>query len=135
MISSSIESPVFQALFERQMPVGVAPGGLPISRNQRSRGLIKTFPGFSGAKPRAVACVGLRACALRTCRTAPPRQLGRRGIRRPAEQNGFSIFRDLAHDLAELAHPERAEWEHDVCQTGDVGAKGVAVFLDETTVA
>jgi RHS repeat-associated protein len=64
-----------------------------------------------------------------------PRQLGRRRIRAWAKQSGLGIFRDLARDLPELAHPVGAEWEQDVCQPGDVGEEGVTVFLDETTVA
>jgi hypothetical protein len=101
------------------MSRGPTSAGVPWCRDRNLRARV--------GRRRAVA-------ASRNYRAMRPRQLGWRRSRRWVEQDGFGFLLDLARNLAELAHPVRSKWKQDICQTGDVGLKGVTVFLDESTV-
>jgi hypothetical protein len=41
----------------------------------------------------------------------------------------------FARNLGDLPHHVGAEQKHNICQTGNVGQEGVAIFLDEAAIA
>ena len=61
--------------------------------------------------------------------------LCRGGIGRRDMDGFLDCFNDFACNLCDLPHQVSAERKHNICQTRDVGQKGVSVFLNEAAIA